>query len=346
MPTRPPAIDGVAASRVQLPQGAWATVLEALDALFPAVGRDAWEQRMVRGRVLGADGSIMQAGARHRVGMEVYYYREVAGEVAIDAPMHIVHDGGGLVVVDKPHGLPVVPSGRHVADTVLARLLRAGAPAGIAPLHRIDRDTAGLVMLSADPTTRARFQRLFESADIAKHYDALVTPPITGLPGVRHSRLVRGTPFPRMREAPGDANAETRIVVVERGSGAWHCALSPVTGRKHQLRVHMAALGAPILHDPLYPTTTDAPTSVATDAWTSGGRGEDAGRRDAEAKLRVPALPARPWLQLLAKRLSFTDPVTARTHRFESARMLDMALMSTADAAQSIDSARLSSRRP
>lgn len=333
--TRPPAIDGVAASRVQLPQGAWATVLDALDALFPAVGRDAWEQRMARERVLGGDGSVLQAVARHRVGMEVYYYREVTGEVAIDAPMHIVHDGGGLLVVDKPHGLPVVPSGRHAADTVLARLLRAGAPAGIAPLHRIDRDTAGLVMLSADPATRARFQRLFEGGDIAKDYEALVLPPAAGLPDVHRSRIVRGTPFPRMRESPGDANAETRIAVVERGAGAWHCALSPVTGRKHQLRVHMAALGAPILHDPLYPALRAATSPVQENVSTLRERQEVA-----------PVRPAAPWLQLLAKRLTFVDPATARTRCFESARTLEMALLATGDAGQSIDSARLSSRRP
>ena len=321
MSSRPHPINGVAASRVQLPGGAWRTVLDALDALFPAVGRAAWEARMARGRVLGADGSAIRAGDPHRIGTTVYYYREVVGEVAIDAPMHVVHDAGGLVVVDKPHGLPVVPAGRHAADTVLARLLRAGAPAGIAPLHRIDRDTAGLVMLSADAQTRARYQRLFVEAAIAKHYDALVTPPSSGdLPAVRRSRVVRGTPFHRMQEVPGDANAETHIVVVARGEGAWRCQLSPVTGRKHQLRVHMAALGAPILHDPLYPELIDAEFPVAA--------------------------RERPWLQLLARVLEFEDPVSGRARRFESARTLDMALMAPAGNAQSIDSARLSSRRP
>ena len=319
MPSRPPAIDGVAASRVQLPDGAWRTVLDALDALFPTVGRAAWEARVARGRVLGADGGAIGAGDPHRIGMTVYYYREVAGEVAIDAPMHVVHDADGLVVVDKPHGLPVVPAGRHAADTVLARLLRAGAPAGIAPLHRIDRDTAGLVMLSADPAMRARFQRLFVDGAIVKHYDALVSPPEGELPTGRRSRLVRGTPFHRMEEVPGDANAETRIVVVARGDRAWHCALSPVTGRKHQLRVHMAALGAPILHDPLYPGLIDAEFPAAA--------------------------RERPWLQLLARVLEFEDPVSGRARRFESARTLDMALLA-ADGGQSIDSARLSRRRP
>ena len=288
--TTPPAIDGVTASRFQLPPGPWVTVLETLCASFPRVDRDTWTSRFLRGRILDASGTPLPLDAPYRVGAEIRYYREVADEVRIDADETILHVDAELIVVDKPHFLPVMPGGGFVADTLLARLVRRFGDIGLVPLHRLDRLTAGVVLFSANPATRSRYQALFRDRAIDKRYEAIAAPlPDLRFPLQRRSRLERGEPFFRMREADGEANAFTDIDVLERGDTAWRYALSPITGRKHQLRVHMAALGAPIANDPLYPVLLDA----------------------------APDDPQRP-LKLLARALNFIDPVTGARRRFES----------------------------
>jgi tRNA pseudouridine32 synthase/23S rRNA pseudouridine746 synthase len=292
--TTPPAIDGVTASRFQLPPGPWPTVLDALCACFQKVDRATWTSRFARGRILDASGEPLPLDAPYRVGAEIRYYREVANETRIDAAETILHADADLIVVDKPHFLPVMPGGGYVADTLLARLVRRFGEIGIVPLHRLDRLTAGVMLFSANPATRSRYQALFRDRAITKRYEAIAAPlPATTFPLKRQSRLERGEPFFRMRETAGEANAFTDIDVLERGATAWRYALSPITGRKHQLRVHMAALGAPIANDPLYPVLID-------------GAQDD---------------PQRP-LQLLARSLEFIDPVTGARRRFDSGRSL------------------------
>lgn len=288
--SRPPVIEGVSASRLQLPAGPWTTVLDGLCARFPAVSRQRWLDRFARGRVLDARGQAIGADAPYRVGAEIRYYREVAEEPAVPFAESVLYADAHLVVADKPHFLPVTPAGGHVAETLLARLVRRLGNTDLAPLHRIDRDTAGLVLFSADPRTRSRYQALFRERAVSKRYEA-VAPPLPGLdfPHVRSSRLRRGEPFFRMCEAAGAPDSETRIDAVERGERLWRYALEPVTGRKHQLRVHMAALGAPILGDPLYPVL----------------------------RTRDPGDFSRP-LQLLARSLSFVDPLDGRLRRYTS----------------------------
>lgn len=280
-------------SRLQLPPGPWATVLDALCDRFPAVDRAQWIDRMQRGRVRDARGAPLDVATPHRVGLELTYTREVPDEQAVPFEEAIVHQDEHLVVADKPHFLPVMPAGRYLEHTLLRRLQRRlGAP-DLVPLHRIDRATAGLVLFSRDPGSRAAYQALFRERRIDKHYEALA-PALPGLafPHVRHSRIAPGEPFFRMREAEGAPNSETRIDVIERGDAAWRYALQPVTGRKHQLRLHLAALGAPILGDPLYPVLDDAPEDFA-----------------------------RP-LKLLARRLVFRDPLDGGLREFESSRAL------------------------
>lgn len=230
----------------------------------------------------------MDIAAPYRLGAEIYYFREVADEPIITATETVLHADAHIVVACKPHFLPVVPAGAYVHQTLLTRLARRFDNPALVPLHRIDRDTAGLVLFSANPATRGTYQALFRERRIRKHYLA-VAPPLPGLrfPYVHRSRLEPGEPFFRMREGVGEPNSETVIDVVARGVDTWTYRLEPVTGRKHQLRAHMAALGAPILHDRFYPDLED----------------------------QRPDDPARP-LQLFAHTLAFDDPITGEPRHF------------------------------
>lgn len=286
-----PLHDDRLASRLQLPPGDWATVLDCLCVRFPAIPRERWRQRMARGHVLDAHGRALDAAHPFRVGLEIRYFREVPDEAPIPFHERILHADEHLLVADKPHFLPVVPAGDYVEQTLLMRLRRTTGNRDLVPLHRIDRATAGLVLFSGNRQSRARYQALFREGGIVKTYEALA-PALPGLsfPHVRSSRLVRGEPFFRMREADGIANSETRIEVLDSTGANWRYRLQPVTGRKHQLRVHMAALGAAIVNDDWYP--------------------------------RLAAKPDRPDftrpLQLLAQRLSFVDPLDGEPREFTS----------------------------
>ena len=277
-------------SALHLPHGRWTTVLDCLAARFPSVSRERWLKRMADGLVCDAAGTPLGATSAYRRGLEVRYYREPDAEPPVPGVESIVYADEDLVVADKPHYLAVAPAGAWATGTLVARLMRRLGNSELVALHRIDRATAGLVLLSARPETRAHYQGLFRSRRIVKTYEALA-PPLPGLvlPFVYRSRLVPGEPFFRMRECEGRPNSETQVVAIDRDSPLWRYELVPVTGRKHQLRVHMAALGAPIANDPYYPTLA-AP-----------------GADD----------PARP-LALLARALEFVDPLSGRTRRFET----------------------------
>jgi tRNA pseudouridine32 synthase/23S rRNA pseudouridine746 synthase len=287
---RPPGIDGLAASTLQLPQGPWPTVLDCLCARFPAVTRAQWTERMARGRVVDGDGGRVTPDTPHRVGLDVHYFREVEDEPSIPFQEVVLHADDDLLVADKPHFLPVTPAGPFVHETLLGRLIRRTGNHALVPLHRIDRETAGLVLCSPNPKSRARYHALFRERRIGKCYEALAPAlPHVEFPCIRSSRIVAGDPFFRMREIEGPANSETRIDVISRGDGLWRYLLTPVTGRKHQLRLHMAGLGAPIANDGLYPSLA---------------------RREA-GDYGAP-------LQLLAKRLSFVDPLSGESRSFSS----------------------------
>ncbi|MEO5626211.1 MAG: pseudouridine synthase [Dokdonella sp.] len=289
----PTASKGVAASSLQLPAGVWPTIFDCLCAHFPSIDREIWCERIAHGRVLDEHGVAITQTTPHRVGLCIHYYREVVDEARIPFAERILHADEHLIVVDKPHFLPVVPAGRYVEETVLARLRLRYDNANLAPLHRIDRATAGLVLFSVNPATRALYQSLFRERRMEKRYEALA-PALQQLtfPLTRASRLAPGEPFFRTQEIAGVPNSETHIDVLDRDGEIWRYALAPVTGRKHQLRVHMAALGAAIVNDDFYPELASSE-----------------GRRDDDY--------SRP-LKLLAKTLTFIDPITQRERRFES----------------------------
>jgi len=289
-----PVVEGVGPSRRRLPAGSWRTVLEFLSEEYERVGADVWRARMERGLVLDEAGRRISFETPYRAGACVYYYREPTRERAIPFDARVLHRDEHLLVADKPHFLPVVPAGRFLRETLLVRLRRETGLESLAPLHRIDRETAGLVVFAVSASTRGAYASLFRERKVEKVYEALaVTTDALAFPLVRRSRMVKGEPFFRMKEAEGEPNSETRVEVLEEARGVTLYRLRPVTGRKHQLRVHMNALGVPIVNDRLYPEVLpEAP-------------------EDFDAPLK-----------LLAKSLTFRDPLTGKEHHFESGRRL------------------------
>lgn len=289
-----PLRDGVSASSVQLPRGPWSTVLEFLEARFPEISLAEWWSRLERGLVVSSDGVAITAQSPYVEGLDVHYYRELADEVTIPFEADVLYQDEHLLVADKPHFLPVMPAGRFLQQTLLVRLKREFGLEHLVPLHRIDRGTAGVVVFSKNPETRGRYQTLFPRREVEKFYEALAPslPDVT-FPLTRHSLIEEGEPFFRMCEVEGTPNSETHIDVLTTSGKLSLYGLRPVTGRKHQLRVHLAALGAPIVNDDFYPTL----------------------REEAKDDFSRP-------LMLLARAIEFEDPITGQHRRFESRRSL------------------------
>ncbi|HSV34806.1 MAG TPA: pseudouridine synthase [Ramlibacter sp.] len=295
-----PVRDGVGPSQVALPEGRWTCMLDFLSERFPAIPGAEWNARMARGEVVDTAGQRVGPQQPYRPHGKLYYYRCVPHEAPNAAQASVLFEDDLLVVADKPHFLPVTPSGDYLQETLLVRLRRSLGLPTLTPLHRIDRETAGLVLFAKQPATCALYQGLFANRSIAKAYQA-IAPSDAQLqfPLTRASVLVPGSHFMQMREASDDAaqgrkpNAQTEIELMETRGTQGRYRLRPLTGKRHQLRVHMAALGLPILGDRIYP-----------DLLPQGGDEVD-----------------NP-LRLLAESIAFRDPVTGESRSFSSRQQL------------------------
>ena len=290
-------LDGVSASCVALPHGPWPRLIDFLGERLPKVGMDEWQQRMAQDRVLDEQGVPQASDAPYRPGTRIYYYRELETEALIPFEEEVLYQDEHLLVADKPHFLPVTPSGRYVQQTLLVRLKRRTGLEHLSPIHRIDRETAGLVLFSLRPQDRGAYQALFREQVVDKDYEAIAPlRPDLPLPAVHRSRIEADEQFFRQREVPGAPNSETQIELLEARGTLARYRLRPRSGKTHQLRVHMDALGRPIVGDLFYPEVVHGPGPAQED-WS------------------------RP-LQLLARGIRFSDPVTGALRQFESRRQL------------------------
>ena len=295
-----PTKNGVGSSFVVLPAGAWPTIAEFLAHRFPHISPEEWSARMERGDVLDAHGVALTPDSAYQAHLKVYYYRSPPVELPIPLEETVLFRDEWIVVADKPHYLPVTPSGRYLQETLLVRLKRKLGIDTLSPAHRIDRDTAGLVLFTIQPHTRNAYQSLFRQKTVEKIYEAIA--PLRRdlvLPMVAHSRIVEGASFMQMHIEEGEANAETGIALLEAQHDRARYELRPVTGRKHQLRAQMSALGIAIVNDRIYPHL-----------YPELAQGE--------------APDYEHPLQLLAKSLSFTDPITGQLRHFESLQCLNL----------------------
>ncbi len=314
-------VNGVSASKVGVPANTLLTAIDFLCARFPAIQRERWLQRFDAGRVLNAIGQPI-APAQGLLGeSHLLYFREVSDEPTLPFRAQIIFQDDHLVVADKPHFMPVTPGGQYVQQSLLVQLKQQLNLPELSPIHRIDRETAGLVMFSVRAQDRDAYQALFRLRQVEKTYEAIAGVPESSplrieFPLTHKSMMVEDAQFFRMRELADDEmqngepfNSETWMDCVERLDGLDSAmqtitpstpalaryVLKPITGQRHQLRVHMNALGLPLVGDQFYPVVKRA--ADALDDFSSP-------------------------LQLLAKTIAFNDPLTGTARTFESCRVL------------------------
>lgn len=271
------------------------TVLQFLCVKFPYVTESVWRERIAAGKVHWFNGEAITVETPFLPSKRLCYYREVATEPVIPFAHHILYLDEHMLVADKPHFLPVTPGGEYVNECLLARLKRETGIDDIVPVHRLDRDTAGVVLFSVNPESRARYYQLFSDGCVQKQYQAIArlteAAEHIALPTCWHieNRIEKSQPRFVNAIVPGTVNAVSDICLVERHGRLGRFELKPHTGKTHQLRLHMLSLGMPILHDRYYPQL-----------------------------LPKQAPQFDQPLQLLAKNLSFVDPLSGQMQIFHS----------------------------
>jgi tRNA pseudouridine32 synthase/23S rRNA pseudouridine746 synthase len=285
----------ISPSKLSLPQHnpGVATVLEFLILKFPGITSEVWLQRMIDGKVHWHDGSLINALTPFAPQQRVYYYREVASEAVIPFAEHIIFQDELILVAHKPHFLAVMPGGKFVEECLQNRLRNKTGNQQLQAVHRIDNGTAGLVLFSVNPNSRAHYHRLFAAHQVTKTYQAIACTVNNPVMHNQHweikNRLEKSEPRFLMHIVEGMANSHSRIRCLKRSADKALFELNPITGKTHQLRVHMQSLGWPLLNDNYYP----------------------------ELQPKKPDDYSKP-LQLLAQTLQFIDPMTQQVRCFSS----------------------------
>ncbi|HEX8603812.1 MAG TPA: pseudouridine synthase, partial [Pseudoduganella sp.] len=241
-----------------------------------------------------AQGRVLAPASPYKRNLRIFYYRELDVEAPIPFAEEVLYQDEHIIVADKPHFLPTIPTGRFLKETLLVRLRARLGIEELVPIHRLDRETAGIVVFSCNLASRGAYQSLFQQRLVQKEYEALAGPlPGREFPFSYRSRMVQGDKFFTMKEAPGEPNSETMLDVIERRGEHVLYRLWPHTGRQHQLRVHLAALGIPIVNDAFYPVALPCKQDDVSSP-----------------------------LKLLARAIGFPDPLTGEWRYFESRRTL------------------------
>ena len=288
----PPMIDGVSASKVFLPKmkPAPATVYQYLCQQFAHIAPSEWQQRFTDGLIYDALGQVLNLSSEYIENSHVFYYRFLAHEIHVPFEHEILFENEHLLVIDKPHFLTISPTGQYVQETLLVRLKKQSGNEFLTPIHRLDRETAGVVLFSKQPSTRAIYQEMFAQRQVNKTYHA-IAPFHADLTFPCHTRyrMEKGEPFYTMQVVEGQINSQTEIDLIEHDAIWGKYQLKPITGKQHQLRVHLNSLGIAIKNDPFYPVV----------------------QHKREDDFSAP-------LQLLAKHIRFNDPITFQDMQFSS----------------------------
>jgi len=292
--------EGVSSSRVYLPgDQKYQDLLEFFIRTFPHIEPGEWKARFDEGLVMTMDGEPVHADDPYQANIHLMYFRRLTREPEIPFTEEILFQDEHIVVADKPHFLPVTPSGIYLHQTLLSRLKKRTGIQTLSPIHRIDRDTAGLVIFSIRPKERAQYQNLFRDRAVKKVYEAIAPfceEQVIRLPMTYQSRLVESEHFLQMQEVQGEPNSDTYIELIEVKKPWARYRLIPGSGKKHQLRSHLNALGIPIHHDQIYPLLTP---------------------------YQEYSLDFSKPLQLLAKEIYFVDPITQQEQSFFTRQTLN-----------------------
>ena len=296
-PTAQEPFTGVTLSRLVLPEGPWVLLIDYLELRFKGQSRALLLARMGRAEIAFEKGVALRAEEPYRAHRKLFYTRQVEAETPVPFKEAILFQDEHLLVADKPPFLTVVPAGKHLQETLLVRLRKSTGIESLVPMHRIDRETSGLVMFTIQSETRGRYQSLFELKEIQKTYEAIAPySPWLSFPMDYASFIEESPAFMQMQEVAGRTpNAFTRIECVEQQGELARYLVTPITGKKHQIRIHFSSLGIPILNDRIYPNLQP----VGSDDYSKP-------------------------LQLLAKTLSFIDPLSKARRFFESKQSLSL----------------------
>jgi tRNA pseudouridine32 synthase/23S rRNA pseudouridine746 synthase len=294
-----PVRDGVNATRLRLPnEGPWDTAMDYMMHRWGHIDPQGIEDRFDAGEIVGEGGIPLNRTTRLEDHTFIWYYRTLPPETRLPVEISILHQDEHILVVDKPHFLPTTPGGTYIQESALVRLRNQLNLPDLIPMHRLDRMTAGVLLLSTNPETRGKYQVLFEKRQVQKEYECVsAAEPAAGydaveFPAVVRNRMTKSRSYLLAEVVDGEPNAETRIERLRTfdGDGGTHDGgaahrralyrLEPHTGKTHQLRVHMASLGLGILNDAFYPELLD----------------------------KAPDDYSKP-LQLLARGIRFVDPM-------------------------------------
>ena len=300
-----PVRDGVNATRLRLPdEGPWDTAMDYMMHRWGHIDPQGIEDRFDAGEIVGEGGAPLDRGTPLEEHTFIWYYRTLPPETRMPVEIDILHQDEHLLVVDKPHFLPTTPGGTYIQESALVRLRNQLDLPDLIPMHRLDRMTAGVLLLSTNPETRGKYQVLFEKRQVQKEYECVSAAapaagfPAVGLPAVVRNRMTKSRSYLLAEVIDGEPNAETRIELLRTFDGGTHDGaaarralyrLEPHTGKTHQLRVHMASLGLGIVNDAFYPELLD----------------------------KAPDDYSKP-LQLLARGIRFVDPISKQPVEYRS----------------------------